>query len=285
MQYLINRSPYGAEHRVLSCNALKIIAAIAMTLDHVALHLLPDSQAMLQLILRIIGRLAFPLFAYCVAEGCRYTRHKLRRFLVILGGGVVFEAVWIGLQVVNSGGAELLARFGDLPSLMEYVRLHMVEGNIFLTLACSILLIHILQDCKKQLAEKAWGKASLMAVAFVAAAVGLYFFDNLMNGLQYGFAGILLPLTVAVTDYEKGKTPELFRKTDHPLIRMALFALGLILLAVRSSMKVVQTFGLLALIPLSLYNGKPGKAKIKWWFYAYYPAHLIILWLIGMLIK
>ena len=57
----------------LSGNALKIIAAITMFIDHMGLMLFPKT-----LIFRYIGRLAFPIFAFMIAEGCRYTRNRLR---------------------------------------------------------------------------------------------------------------------------------------------------------------------------------------------------------------
>lgn len=55
----------------LTGNQLKLLALIAMTCDHVGLQLLPQF-----IILRIIGRLAAPLFAYMIAEGCRYTHNR-----------------------------------------------------------------------------------------------------------------------------------------------------------------------------------------------------------------
>ena len=54
-------------------NQLKIIALIAMTIDHVGLILLPQVE-----LLRIIGRLSFPIFAYMIAEGCFFTHDKKR---------------------------------------------------------------------------------------------------------------------------------------------------------------------------------------------------------------
>ena len=57
----------------LSGNQLKLIALIAMTLDHIGVYLLPQHQ-----ILRIIGRLALPVYAFLIAEGCHYTRNKLK---------------------------------------------------------------------------------------------------------------------------------------------------------------------------------------------------------------
>ena len=62
----------------ISGNALKFLAAAAMLVDHIGLILFPKI-----FVLRAIGRLAFPLFAYMIAEGCRYTRHKARYLLLI----------------------------------------------------------------------------------------------------------------------------------------------------------------------------------------------------------
>ncbi|MEF9840157.1 MAG: TraX family protein [Lachnospiraceae bacterium] len=38
----------------------------------------------------------------------------------------------------------------------------------------------------------------------------------------------------------------------------------------------IQSFGALALIPIALYNGEEGK-KLQYFFYAYYPLHLLII--------
>lgn len=56
-------------------NQLKILALITMTIDHIGVVLLPQ-----YLILRIIGRLTYPIFAYMIAEGCFYT-HSKKRYL------------------------------------------------------------------------------------------------------------------------------------------------------------------------------------------------------------
>ena len=56
--------------RTLNGNALKIIGAVSMFIDHVGVLFFPRV-----LFLRIIGRLAFPIFAYLIAEGCRHTNN------------------------------------------------------------------------------------------------------------------------------------------------------------------------------------------------------------------
>ena len=68
---------------------LKIIAAVTMLIDHAGLILFPEQHWM-----RIVGRIAFPLFAYCIAEGYRYTRHRLRYFLQIFLLGIGCQIVY-----------------------------------------------------------------------------------------------------------------------------------------------------------------------------------------------
>ena len=69
------------EHRKpqLTSNELKLFALVVMTVDHIGALLLPQYS-----VLRIIGRLAFPIFAYMIAEGCAHTSSRLRYFLTIL---------------------------------------------------------------------------------------------------------------------------------------------------------------------------------------------------------
>ena len=73
----------------LSGNVLKIIAAISMLIDHVGYMLFPEYK-----ILRIIGRISFPIFAFMIAEGCNYTKNKLRYFIVILSLATVYQIVY-----------------------------------------------------------------------------------------------------------------------------------------------------------------------------------------------
>ena len=103
----------------LSGSTLKIIACIFMVIDHVGLTFFPEHD-----IFRILGRLAFPIFAFFIAEGTRYTAHKLRRFLLIFTIGLVFFVFY-------------------------YLYDRILYGNIFLTFSVSILLDYLLFECKK----------------------------------------------------------------------------------------------------------------------------------------
>ena len=62
----------------LTGNQLKLFALLAMTCDHIGVQLFPRL-----LILRIIGRLALPIFAYMIAQGCRYTKNKKKYLMTI----------------------------------------------------------------------------------------------------------------------------------------------------------------------------------------------------------
>ena len=62
----------------LNNNQLKIIALISMTIDHIGVQIFPGVT-----ILRIIGRLAYPIFAYMIAEGARYTKNRRKYLLTI----------------------------------------------------------------------------------------------------------------------------------------------------------------------------------------------------------
>ena len=96
---------------IFSNNVLKIIACITMLLDHMGFILFPQYP-----IFRIIGRIAFPIFAFLLAEGCYYTKNKLRHFIVIAGFAVVMQTVL-------------------------FLATKMTDFNIFIPFAISIALI------------------------------------------------------------------------------------------------------------------------------------------------
>ena len=59
-------------------NTLKIIALITMIIDHIGLVFFPE-----MVIFRIIGRMAFPIFAFFIAEGWYYTKNKKKYVLLL----------------------------------------------------------------------------------------------------------------------------------------------------------------------------------------------------------
>ena len=228
----------------LSGNALKIIALVSMTIDHIGYILLPELIWM-----RIVGRIAFPLFAFLIAEGCKHTKNKLKYFLLIFGLGVVCQ-------------------------LFSYFFGGQTKLNILLTFSFSIGLIYLLEWLKNSIKNKNSKHIALSSVAFVLSVVATYFFtsNNLSFSplkVDYGFWGIMVPVVVSIF-------------VNH-YIKVCLFALCLVILCFGYSF--TQWFCLLSVVLVLWYNGERGKHKLKYLFYVYYPVHLAVLYLLQFIIK
>ena len=216
---------------MLSSNTLKIIAAISMLIDHIGYIFFPNV-----VIFRIIGRLAFPIFAYMIAEGCRYTKNKLRYFLTIFILALVCQCAYF-----YSGGDMYL--------------------NVLVTFSLSIGLIFSLQQSLKSIRQGLYIKAMLFPLSVMLIYIFTLYFE-----IDYGFWGIMLPLFASV----------IVPKDEHSrTLNVALFTVGLFILSV--SLGGIQYYSLYASVLLLLYSGARGKYKMKYFFYIFYPLHLIVL--------
>ena len=89
--------------KILSGSALKVIAMVTMVIDHVGGHLTDHSivlfslgnyQIRLFLLMRMIGRMAFPIFAFLLAEGFFHTRSRLKYGVSLLVFALISEIPW-----------------------------------------------------------------------------------------------------------------------------------------------------------------------------------------------
>ena len=111
------------ERKSICCldgNMLKIIAAVCMLIDHIGVRIFPEA-----IILRIIGRMSFPIFAFMIAEGCRYTKNKLRYFLSVFLLGAACQIVY-------------------------YLYDESLDMCILITFSLSILIIYAMRTSKTQ---------------------------------------------------------------------------------------------------------------------------------------
>ena len=227
--------------RFLSGNALKLIAALTMLIDHVGMMFFPQ-----HLFLRIIGRLSFPIYAFMVAEGCHYTKNRLRYFLSVFLLGALCQVVY---SIFAPGG---------------YM-------NILLTFACAIPIIYLLQECKQRQSPEYW----VMLSAFVAFVYILC--QNV--AILYGFWGVMLAVFAALFQPPRGKQIPVLQNCLHVLF----LGIGLILLS--ADEVPAQYYSLLALPLLLLYSGQRGKGNFKYAFYLFYPLHLVALQAIAWLLS
>lgn len=151
----------------LTGNQLKLLAMIAMTCDHVGLQLLPHLE-----ILRIIGRLALPIYAYLIAEGCRHTRSRRNYLLRLAGLGLLCQVVY----------------FLAMGSLYQC---------ILITFSLSVCLIWALDTA----AEKGdrgsrWGAGAVLAVVFFVSVILPELLPRTDFAIDYGLVGILLPVMI-----------------------------------------------------------------------------------------
>ena len=85
-------------YRFLSGSALKVIAVVSMTIDHIAYYILDQQLGMgdtwFYETMRCIGRFAFPIFAFLIIEGYYHTRHVGRYMAALLVTAIVAEIPW-----------------------------------------------------------------------------------------------------------------------------------------------------------------------------------------------
>ena len=74
-------------------SALKVIAIFSMVIDHCAYYLM-DGNTVHYEVMRCVGRIAFPVFAFLVAEGFAHTRNRKKYFGLLLGFAIVSEIPW-----------------------------------------------------------------------------------------------------------------------------------------------------------------------------------------------
>ena len=151
----------------LTGNQLKIIAMITMTVDPVGMQLFPRL-----LWLRMIGRLAMPVYAYMIAEGCRHTRDRKKYLLRLLGMGALCQSVY-------------LVAMGSLYQC------------ILITFSLSVILICLLDAVEKEKTTKVNARlfAGVLSVFFVCVVLP----DLLPHtdfAMDYGLSGVLLPVLI-----------------------------------------------------------------------------------------
>ena len=232
---------------------LKIIALVFMFIDHAGKMCFPAVPEM-----RILGRIAFPIYAWCMIVGFHYTRSVPKYLLRILITGLVSQ-----------------------PLYMIALNHTWRQPNIFLTLFLGLCALWGIRE-KKYLSQ-IWAPVAAMALA-------------ILLGADYGWRGVLLFIMLyAVQESRPGIAAVmvayfLFWGSSYSItkslfgIPINMDALPTVLSQPLSAFLRMETYALLAL-PLILIPFKKDLKFPRWIGYALYPAHLAALYALEQIMK
>lgn len=244
------------QKRKLNGNEIKAIAMVTMLADHIGAILLEPLLAsdriagnarnalwFLDFLLRSMGRVSFPLFAFMLMEGFNHTRnhkrHLARLALFAVLSEPAFDYAFHGTPWYPGAQSTML--------------------TLLLGYAACLAVYRLEQHGKGKngtLAALAFGTAHITVIvaAFLSATV---------LRVDYGTNGMLALLLMQAV-------------YGHPMVQAAL---GSIAIIQPSAMGILP---MLSVFLVARYDGTKGKRNTKWLFYAFYPLHLIVLKLIAL---
>ncbi|MBR0091035.1 MAG: hypothetical protein IJP92_04995 [Lachnospiraceae bacterium] len=284
------------QYRVISGSVLKLVAVITMFIDHIGAGiLLPMYQEafypfgltqrgayILYRVTRNIGRIAFPLFCFLMVESLIYTTNRLRYFLVQLLFALLSEFPYdITLNCVSPGSQTL-----SLTESLRFNRAEVLGGqNVFLTLSIGFLCIwgmQFLTERVQHLVEasgRTRGQSMALPLYMLSALLSFLLICATclladMIGVDYGHRGIL----VIVIFYLLRRFPPLALITAYVYLGVIAYAEGRIDLSVWST----SVWAFPGYLLMLFYSGKRGfiRGNIKYAFYAFYPVHLLLIWMV-----
>ena len=237
---------------------IKIVAALSMLLDHTGMILFPDVQW-----LRIVGRLALPLYALCIAEGFRHTRSRPKYFLRIFVLGALCQVVYFFVSSEPYLG--ILITFS-----LSIVLLCLLDALLCAAKGQTEPVSRVFEKILRRALSRS--VRTVLCAVLLASALGGVILLNHFIRVDYGLTGVLLPVLIYLGGNSRPG-------------RFGGAAAGTLLLACNlEGSATPRIWSLLALAPLALYNGKPGKYKLKYFFYVFYPLHLVLLYGIDLLL-
>lgn len=289
----------------MSSVILKLIAVVTMLLDHTAascfrlwgISRLPvpflDGITVYWLG-RMIGRIAFPIYCFLIVEGVHHTRDWKRYGLRLLVLALLSEFPF------DFGLHGLRADLGqpDVPGQL-WESIDWQHQNVFFTLLLGMLAVQFLKATQQMLVRYqrrqspeggeqtafgfSAGFAALAAVRYGAWAgltFGLGYFAKYVLHTDYGMGGVvMISMMGLIYEYWEDIVPWLPQR----ILRTAICGLAL-WSCCRILNSSIEIYGMFALIPIALYNGKKGYSgkALQYGFYLFYPVHLLALGILAV---
>lgn len=228
--------------KILNSATLKIFAIFAMTLDHIG-YIYNIPE------FRVIGRLSFPILFFLLLEGYKYTRNVKRYIKRLIIFGVV--------------------------SALPFYLVFGTPFNVMFTFALTIIFLEQLKKIDEKKCDNKRKYFLILCTVIIFSIIALPF--------DWGFPAII---TAFIASKNKSLT---FRAYIIPISLFIAcivpdFLLDTVILKNYFSFKSFFMFNapiLFDIFILKLYNGKKG-FSMKYFFYVYYPLHLLILYFISL---
>ena len=238
--------------RTLNSNSIKIIAIIAMTIDHIAWLLFPGyPREIIPIAMHIIGRITCPIMCYFVAEGYHHSKNiakytqRLFLFAVISHFAYIFSS----------------ESFVDWKSFIPFYYGEILnQTSVMWPLAWGLVMLRV------AFSEKI--RENIKPVLIILICLITFPSD-------WSCIASLCILAFG-TNRGKFKTQMLWM-----VFYVALYAV-VYFLALDNVYGLIQIAVVLAIPILAMYNGQRGSSKqmnqaMKWLFYIYYPLHLFVI--------
>lgn len=245
----------------MSSLALKLIAIVTMTIDHTGavLYWVPKYRE-IAWAMRLIGRIAFPIYAFLIAVGMQKTKNREKYLLRLLVFALISFVPFSLFYNINAYG--LSAK----PVYLEFN-----HTNVFFTLFLGAAAIYIYEFAKKHANQIG------SAVVGAAAAAGCGLLANLIS-TDYGMYGVLvICLTYAVISVK-----------DNFFLR-TLPAFAWVFVQYFNYSSEFKAFAVIGPLFMLLYDGTPGperlRGRFKIAFYAFYPVHIMLLYLLSITLR
>ena len=260
--------------KLFSTNKLKYIAIIAMTIDHIAWLFVPSSSIAFY-VLHIIGRLTAPIMAYFIAEGFFHTsntkRYLTRLFIfwrvscipysLLFNNGFPVEIIQNALQDTDKlfvyENMKLYINFTSF----NFTLLLRLKTNVIFTLFLALATLIVFQSKKTNVIIKT---LTIVGICFLSKFGDWSYYIILFTFIFY-----------------------FFRDNDK-LKWILYYCISFVYMStIHAKTDLIKIGLLLAPLILLMYNGKKGSGKNihKWFFYCYYPIHLILLYFLQKLIE
>lgn len=239
--------------KLLDSNMIKIIAIIAMTIDHITWMIYPGyPKGIFPIILHIIGRITCPIMCFFIAEGYYYTKdiNKYTKRLFVFAFISHFAYVFASVD------------FMDWKSFIPfYYGSALNQTSVMWSLAWGLVMLRVVNSKKIK---------SNMMKALLIILICLISFPSDWS--------CVASLCILAFGTNRGN---LKKQTLWMMFYVAIYTM-VYFFAIDKIYGVLQMAVVLSVPIIRMYNGKRGNNQrindiMKWLFYIYYPLHLFII--------